>query len=312
MVRKSQDIGFEGFTWPERFLVIMTTFDFEPLGFAFSRYTMDPVEWAATFKVPGEDGRGVWRCVFPTRPEEAEHELLDFARAADRLDAFVPSSRGAEVSHTNLYAVHQRVATTYRRGRVLLADDAAHVNNPLGGMGLNFGLHDAHGLAQRLAKIWQGAAPDALLDQYDRQRRAVAEQYLQGQTIANKQLLEEREAPGDPRANGEAPAAHAARRAAAGDRTWRRSTTMPRPAPRTAEAAPMVTKLDRPVRRELRIGDRPYVVTLMPDRLRVAIKGQRKGHEVFWEDLIGLEGDTPAATRRAALPLREFRTGMPR
>ncbi len=193
LVRKSQEIGFEGFTWPERFLVITTSFDFEPLGFAFSNYTMDPVEWAATFKVPGEDGRGVWRCVFPTRPEEAEHELLDFARAADRLAAFVPSSRGAAVIHTNLYAVHQRVATRYRRGRVLLAGDAAHVNNPLGGMGLNFGLHDAHSLAQHLAKIWQGAAPDALLDQYDRQRRAVAEQYLQGQTIANKQLLEERD-----------------------------------------------------------------------------------------------------------------------
>jgi 3-(3-hydroxy-phenyl)propionate hydroxylase len=83
------------------------------------------------------------------------------------------------VIHTNLYAVHQRVASTYRRGRVLLAGDAAHVNNPLGGMGLNFGLHDAHSLAWRLARIWRGEADASLLDQYDRQRRAVAEQYLQ-------------------------------------------------------------------------------------------------------------------------------------
>lgn len=193
VVRKSQDIGFEGFTWPERFLVITTTFDFEPLGFAYSNYTMDPVEWTATFKVPGEDGRGIWRCVFPTKPEENEADLLDFARAADRLAGFVPQSRAAKVIHTNLYAVHQRVATTYRRGRVLLAGDAAHVNNPLGGMGLNFGLHDAHSLAERLGKVWRGEAPETLLDQYDRQRRAVAEQYLQGQTIANKQTLEERD-----------------------------------------------------------------------------------------------------------------------
>mgnify|MGYP001015741667 CR=1 FL=1 len=112
---------------------------------------------------------------------------------AHRLAGFVPQSRAAKVIHTNLYAVHQRVATTYRRGRVLLAGDAAHVNNPLGGMGLNFGLHDAHSLAERLGKVWRGEAPDALLDQYDRQRRAVAEQYLQGQTIANKQTLEERD-----------------------------------------------------------------------------------------------------------------------
>lgn len=193
IVRKSQAIGFEGFTWPERFLVITTTFDFASLGFAFSNYTMDPVEWTASFKVPGEDGHGIWRCVFPTRADEDEAQLLDFARAADRLAGFVPESRAARIIHTNLYAVHQRVASSYRRGRVLLAGDASHVNNPLGGMGLNFGLHDAHSLAQRLARIWRGEAGDELLDQYDRQRRAVAEQYLQAQTISNKQTLEERD-----------------------------------------------------------------------------------------------------------------------
>ena len=82
------------------------------------------------------------------------------------------------------------MAATYRRGRVLLVGDAAHVNNPLGGMGLNFGIHDAHNLADKLAAVLAGA-DDSLLDRYDRQRRAVAEQYLQSQTIANKQTLEE-------------------------------------------------------------------------------------------------------------------------
>lgn len=190
LVRKSQGIDFRGFTWPERFLVITTTFDFEPLGFAYSSYTMDPVEWTATFKVPGEDDRGIWRCVFPTKAEDNESDLLDFDRARTRLAAFAPQSKHAKIIHTNLYAVHQRVAETYRRGRVLLAGDAAHVNNPLGGMGLNFGIHDAHHLALRLARVWRGEDA-ALLDQYDRQRRAVAERYLQTQTIANKQTLEE-------------------------------------------------------------------------------------------------------------------------
>jgi 3-(3-hydroxy-phenyl)propionate hydroxylase len=193
VVRKSQGIGFEGFTWPERFLVVTTDFDFEPLGFAYSSYTMDPVEWTATFKIPGEDGSGLWRCVFPTDPQAEEAALLDFDSAAARLAAFVPGSREARIVHTNLYAVHQRVATRYRDRRVLLAGDAAHVNNPLGGMGLNFGLHDAHSLAEKLAAVWHGRADDALLDRYDRQRRAVAEQYLQAQTIANKQTLEERD-----------------------------------------------------------------------------------------------------------------------
>jgi 3-(3-hydroxy-phenyl)propionate hydroxylase len=193
VVRKSQGIDFSGFTWPERFLVITTSFDFEPLGFAFSSYTMDPVEWTATFKIPGEDGRGLWRCVFPTNPQEPEATLLDFARAADRLAGLVPETRNAQIVHTNLYAVHQRVAARYRSGRVLLAGDAAHVNNPLGGMGLNFGLHDAHNLAAKLAEVWHGRAAPELLDRYDRQRRAVAERYLQAQTIANKQTLEEKD-----------------------------------------------------------------------------------------------------------------------
>lgn len=193
LVRKSQGIDFSGFTWAERFLVITTTFDFAARGFAFSSYTMDPQEWTATFKVPGEDGRGLWRSVFPTRADENEQELLDLERAAARLEAFVPQSGDGRVVHTNLYGVHQRVAATYRRGRVLLVGDAAHVNNPLGGMGLNFGIHDAHNLAWKLAAVCGGDDP-ALLDRYDRQRRTVAEQYLQTQTIANKQTLEERDA----------------------------------------------------------------------------------------------------------------------
>jgi 3-(3-hydroxy-phenyl)propionate hydroxylase len=190
LVRKSQAIEFNGFTWPERFLVITTTFDFEPLGFAYSAYTMDPEEWTATFKVPGEDGRGIWRCVFPTRPEESEDALLNPLRAKERLARFVPQSGLKEVVHVNLYAVHQRVASTYRKDRVLLAGDAAHINNPLGGMGLNFGIHDAHQLADALAEAWHRGQLDDL-DRYDRQRRYVAERYLQTQTIANKQTLEE-------------------------------------------------------------------------------------------------------------------------
>ncbi len=193
VVRKSQGIDFEGFTWPERFLVITTDFDFATLGFAFSSYTMDPIEWTATFKVPGAGPPGLWRSVFPTEPAADEQELLDFASAKRRLTGFVPQAAKARIMHTNLYAVHQRVASRYRLGRVFLAGDACHVNNPLGGMGLNFGIHDAHSLAQRLAAVWHGRADASLLDQYDRQRRTVAEQFLQAQTIANKRTLEERD-----------------------------------------------------------------------------------------------------------------------
>ena len=95
--------------------------------------------------------------------------------------------------HRNLYTTHQRIAKTFRAGRVLLAGDAAHVNNPIGGMGLNGGLQDAGCLAEKLAQVMLGGGPEALLDVYDLRRRAVACEFVQQQSIANKKRLEERD-----------------------------------------------------------------------------------------------------------------------
>lgn len=192
VVRKSQNIDFAGFTYQERFLVVTTTTDFEQLGFAYSCYVSDPREWCALFKVPGKAPPGVWRVVFPTEPEASAEELLDHVNAERRLRGFVPSAEPHAIVHTNLYTVHQRVAATYRAGRALLAGDAAHVNNPLGGMGMNFGIHDAVSLATKLARVINGESED-LLDLYDRQRRYVANAFLQAMTIQNKRVLEEKD-----------------------------------------------------------------------------------------------------------------------
>ena len=192
VVRKSQAIDFNGFTYQERFLVITNQFDFATKGYAYSCYVSDPREWCALFKVPANGPPGLWRVVFPTQPEEAEADLLDHAAAEKRLQAFMPVGERFGVTHTNLYTVHQRVAATYRQGRALLVGDAAHVNNPLGGMGMNFGIHDAVSLAGMLARVLNGESA-ALLDRYDRQRRHVANAFLQAMTIQNKKLLEERD-----------------------------------------------------------------------------------------------------------------------
>lgn len=194
VVRKSQGIAFDGFTYAERFLVITTPTDFAAEGFAISSYVSDPEEWAALFKVPGKGPPGLWRVVFPTRPEEDEAALLDHGAAEARLQRFIPASSRYEVVHTNLYAVNQRVAGTFRQGRVMLVGDAAHVNNPLGGMGMNFGIHDAVNLAGKLAEVIRDGAPEALLDRFDRQRRHVATTFLQAMTIQNKKAMEEKDA----------------------------------------------------------------------------------------------------------------------
>lgn len=192
IVRKSQEIEFVGFTYQERFLVITTPTDFALKGFAFSCYVSDPSEWCALFKVPGGGPPGLWRVVFPTNPEAAADDLLDHASAERRLQGFIPSDKPYSIVHTNLYTVHQRVAANYRSGRVLLVGDAAHVNNPLGGMGMNFGIHDAVSLADKLIRVLDGS-DDGLLDLYDRQRRHVANTFLQAMTIQNKRVLEEKD-----------------------------------------------------------------------------------------------------------------------
>src|SRR6185312_10336649 len=102
----------------------------------------------------------------------------------------VPGISSYEVTHTTLYRVHQRVARSFRIGRAFLAGDAAHINNPLGGMGMNGGIHDAVNLTDRLAAVWHGKADSAELDRYDAQRRNITLETIQTQTIQNKKNLE--------------------------------------------------------------------------------------------------------------------------
>ena len=193
-VRKALDIEFEGYTHPERFLVLTTPYAFEAAYAECSRnYFADADEWSAMFKVSGEDGKGLWRVVFPTRPGETETAALDEKAVQQRLQNFFPKAGDYPVVHRNIYNVHQRVAAAFGKGRVFLAGDSAHVNNPLGGLGLNFGIHDAVELAGLLGTVIRCEAPASTLDGYDRRRRPLNVEYVQQQTIANKKRLEEKD-----------------------------------------------------------------------------------------------------------------------
>jgi 3-(3-hydroxy-phenyl)propionate hydroxylase len=192
-VRKLLDIDFEGYTWPERFIVLTVLDDYAALmGCCLRNYLADPDEWTNLFKVAGDDGTGRWRAVFPTRPDETDEAALSDDGGEARLQRALPLDRRYRVVHRNLYKVHQRVAARFRQGRVFLAGDAAHVNNPIGGLGLNFGIHDAIDLVDSLTAVRAGAAA-ALLDRYERRRRSLNIEFVQQQTVINKQRLEEKD-----------------------------------------------------------------------------------------------------------------------
>jgi len=185
-VRKAVGTEFEGFTWPERFIVISTGADFAPLGFTSNAYVADPKEWAAVFHMPG-----IWRLAFPVHPDEDEDAVLERGAVEARMQRFVARPGHYDVSHKGIYKVHQRVAKEWRAGRILLAGDSAHLNNPLGAFGLNGGLHDAFMLGECLGKVWRGEAGEELLDAYVRKRRTANIEFVQTQSIGNKKMLEE-------------------------------------------------------------------------------------------------------------------------
>jgi 3-(3-hydroxy-phenyl)propionate hydroxylase len=191
IARKELGIEFEGFTYPERTINIEVAYDFRKHGYTERNYISDPVEYSNLFHWKGPPDR--WRIHFPTAIDDDEKELTRPEELQARLKRFLGIDRDFEICGCNLYTVHQRVAKQFRAGRVVLAGDAAHVNSPIGGMGLNSGVHDAFNLAGKLASILRGEADEAELDRYERQRRHVAVKHIQAGTIRNKRLLEERD-----------------------------------------------------------------------------------------------------------------------
>ena len=188
-VRQAAGVKYEGLTYPELFLVASTTFPFEEHfeNLSWVNYVSDPEEWCVLLKTVD-----LWRVLIPAPLDADRDKLLSDEFIQDRLQHLVPKEGDYDIHHRTLYRVHQRVAETYRVSpRALLAGDAAHVNNPLGGMGMNGGLHDAFNLADKLIRILRDKEDmNELLDLYDRQRRKICIDFVQAHTMRNKKLME--------------------------------------------------------------------------------------------------------------------------
>ncbi|HEY7972277.1 MAG TPA: FAD-dependent monooxygenase [Xanthobacteraceae bacterium] len=189
VIRTELGVAFDGMTIPERYLSLSTTFAFDKVmpDLAHVAYVSDPDEWMTLLRTPS-----LWRVLLPTDPDESEEDVMAPARLEQRLQAVVASPKPYEVVHKTRYRVHERVAEHFVSGRVMLAGDAAHLNNPLGGMGMNGGIHDAINLAEKLSQVWRGADA-AVLGRYERQRRKVAIEAVQAQALRNRQILNERD-----------------------------------------------------------------------------------------------------------------------
>jgi 4,5-epoxidase len=176
VVRKAMGIGFPGVPIVERFLLADVHADID-------RPREGAVSWLrgdmalAAFPLPGDD---LWRVMAPAPTEFGDEP------APEAIVGYLGSRLAAEAAGTirspvwtSTFRIQRRLADAYRRGRVLLAGDAAHIHSPLGGQGMNTGIGDAENLAWKLALVVSGRADQSLLDTYEAERRPIAKGVLE-------------------------------------------------------------------------------------------------------------------------------------
>jgi 3-(3-hydroxy-phenyl)propionate hydroxylase len=186
IIRKWLGAEFSGFTYPEKFLCVSTKLELKDYidNLCFVNYIADPEEWLVLLRVPS-----VWRILVPAAETESDEKLLS-DETRDGIFSRLIGKSDVETYHRTIYRVHQRVAQKFNHGRVFLAGDSAHLNNPLGGFGMNSGIHDVWNLQQKIGQSLGNGHDERLFDLYDRQRRTVTHDFIQRQTIQNKELLE--------------------------------------------------------------------------------------------------------------------------
>ncbi|BCJ39274.1 oxygenase [Actinocatenispora thailandica] len=191
-VRALTGIGFPGVRISERFLLadVHAGWPVERSGGHGWIHPDGPL-----FAVPmREVGRAddLWRLMaYDPAPEKADDPHGD-EQILDRFRQLLPERTGrtdielGATAWTSVFRVHRRLADSYRRGRVFLVGDAAHVHSPLGGQGMVTGIGDAENLAWKLALVVAGRAAPALLDSYQAERRPLATEVLRRTTTATR------------------------------------------------------------------------------------------------------------------------------
>ncbi|WP_063702381.1 FAD-dependent oxidoreductase [Bradyrhizobium centrolobii] len=183
-VRTRLGLEFEGMTWPKRFVAANLHLDFAKYGFARTTFLIDSTYGAIIVKLDQND---LWRCTYSEDLNLPEDGIPE--RISEFLKVIVPAAKDYTLHAYSPYRMHQRAATTFRVGRVLLAGDAAHATNPSGGYGLVGGLFDVYVLYKALAAVVQGSAGDEVLDQYAEDRRRVFLEVVSPAASENKRMI---------------------------------------------------------------------------------------------------------------------------
>ena len=182
LVRKAIGSDFEGSTYPDTTLLVTTHFDFDALwpDLAGVNYIWQDEGTYSLLHLPK-----VWRVSLHPQADRPLEEEAQPERIARRLNALFGAQHDFALQEVRPYRVHKRLASRWRLGHLFIAGDAAHLNNPKGGMGMNGGIHDAMALCEVLLRALEGHSSEAALDAYERQRLPVVRDDIIGQADRN-------------------------------------------------------------------------------------------------------------------------------
>ena len=189
-IRRALDIEMSGDVYPETTILATTLFPFHDTleGLSNVSYCWKPNGTFSLLRLPD-----VWRASLYAREGQSVEQALTDEGLQDLLHDIVPNVDRIEVLEKRPYRIHRRLAATYRMGRAFLAGDAAHLNSPSGGMGMNGGIHDAFNLVEKLIAVLRDGADERVFDLYERQRRPIAEDEIIQQAHRNRTRMQERD-----------------------------------------------------------------------------------------------------------------------
>ncbi len=192
LVRKAIGANFEGITYPDTTLLVTTSFDFAGLwpDLAGVNYVWQDEGTYSLLHLPD-----IWRVSLHPLAERTLEEQAQPDRILQRLQALFGREHDFELREIRPYRVHKRLASRWWAGRLFIAGDAAHLNNPKGGMGMNGGIHDAMCLRDVLVRALEGHACDEQLQSYERQRMPVVREDIIGQSDRNHARMQLRSLP---------------------------------------------------------------------------------------------------------------------
>ena len=189
-IRDIMGLQFSGLTYPETTILVATQFPFHEHIEGLSNVNYVWSDWGtfSLLRLPG-----IWRCSLYPDTNETVDEATQPNSIKEKLTRIVPKQTDHKILEVRPYKIHQRILDRYDHGRVVFVGDAAHLNSPSGGMGMNGGIHDGWNLSGKLKDILMDHQPLTKLSLYSEQRQKIAEKEILKNADKNRSRMQERD-----------------------------------------------------------------------------------------------------------------------